>query len=101
MYSRKQPKPRQHVRGSARRCAGRLTLRAPRTAAALANFAQAVTHPARAQISSMKGLAAKALLVLLTANAVGAQTNSFQCQLITLPINATASHFVDVDNDGR
>jgi hypothetical protein len=49
----------------------------------------------------LKQRAAKVLLVFLATNPVRAGTNDFQWQLITLPVNVSASHFADVDNDGR
>ena len=45
-------------------------------------------------------LAAKTLLVFLAANSLRAATNDFRCQMITLPVNASASLFADFDNDG-
>ena len=50
---------------------------------------------------TLKHLASTALLVGLAANAGWAGTNAFQLQAITLPFNATATRFADVDNDRR
>src|SRR5207237_1280868 len=41
------------------------------------------------------------ILVLLLANNGQAATDGFQPQMITLPADATASRFADIDNDRR
>ena len=52
-------------------------------------------------MSSLKQIVAMAWLLLLAGNAAHAGTNDFRQQAITLPGNAWASRFADLNQDGR